>query len=826
MRSGECKRMQSKRSVLVAALSLVAVAAGVVVPARAEPVSEPIDPSIPAPLRGVFDPMDFPQLAAPDPALVTLEVPDHPWMLFTDEQVPAIRARIAAGRSATPGDFDSLWPVADQFDRLESRALEGCEVRGRCSYEDGFADLEGRDYGREDLAEYGVAFHLTDDDAKRAQILANAKALLQYVVATVPDHGAPLEPGVDEFYIQRAHRLNGFAWAYDLLYDALDPAERLQLREVVLLLARQQFAHSKTAWWGTVSTGSNIGAHNGAALAQAGLAMLDETPEAREWLIRGEQLVRSYFHEGFDDTGASVEGILYGNYGMMVSTYLIHALRQAGHADLSQVGGVDRQQEWAIYELLPEGGAVNPTNDARYLEFNEVFTLWSSSHGDTPELSRWLTNQVMERWQGGANTGRPIPTTLWYRPPVDGFDPNDHYPDSQVFDGRGLASFRSGWGPGETLAAFEARQNDWGEGVHHNQDVNSFQLYADGARFVVDSRYANGLNVFGLGTDEEGTRVSSSQAHNYVVADGRSQDFLGKGDLQVTSLAADNGLADLALGDARLAWLVDQPERAERFFAYVPADPKSKASDYVIVADRFAQGGDSHEYTSFLHTDWTNTLTVTSGAADGVDEPITACVTAPSHDEALFEAGERFHPYRWFTKTPAGEEPTTVVRDAAMEATIVTAQPAAATVSTFTPLDRHDWERYRLRDTSVRAQPRLDVTSAAPSYDALTVLVPGANDAEKGCNTGPTVRQVGSDGDELVLEVKHRGGTFDRVTLSLSDGADDGDDAFRIERRSRGRTVMAGIDPSQRDIDEEPLDEQIAEDLAATLRRVSGLPVG
>lgn len=402
--------MRANRRVLVSALALVAIVGGVFAPVHADPLTEPIDPSLPAPVRGTYDVNDFPQLAAPDPALLTLETPAHPWMLFTTEQIPALQTRIAAGRAATPGDYTSLWPVADQFDRLEAASLEGCEVTGRCSYEDGIADLEERTYGREDLAALGVAYHLTDDDTKRARILANAKALLQYVVATAPDHGAPREPGVDEFYIQRAHRLNGFAWAYDLLYHELEPDERAQLREVVILLARQQLAHAQSAWWGTVSTGSNIGAHNGAALAQAGLALLDDTPEARAWLLRGEQLVRSYFHEGFDDTGASVEGILYGNYGMMVSTYLIHALRQAGHDnDLSLVGGVDRHQEWAIYELLPEGGAVNPTNDSRYLEFNEVFSLWSSSYGDTPDLSRWLVNQVMERWQVGPTRAEPSP---------------------------------------------------------------------------------------------------------------------------------------------------------------------------------------------------------------------------------------------------------------------------------------------------------------------------------------------------------------------------------------------------------------------------------
>lgn len=353
--------------------------------------------------------------------------------------------------------------------------------------------------------------------------------------------------------------------------------------------------------------------------------------------------------------------------------------------------------------------------------------------------------------------------------------------------------------------------------------MNSFQLYANGARLVVDTRYANGLNIAGNGLEGDGAETSSSQAHNYIVADGRSQDFHGKGDLQVASLAAHNGLADIALGDARLAWMTDQPQRAERYFAYVPADPASGASEYVVVADRFTQGGESHDYTSYLHTDWTNTMAVTSGSANGVDRPITACVTAPSHDESRYAAGEPFHPYRWFLDAAVGEEPATVVRDAAMEATIVTATPAAATVGSFTPLDQKDWERYRLRDTGKRPQPRLEITSSGPSFNSLAVLMPGDGHPGRRCAKGPTVTQVRTNDGELVLRVEHRKGTRDTVKLSLSpvDGLHD----FRIERLTRSHSIVtAGVDPTQSDTDEEPLDEQLAEDPVDTLRRVSGLP--
>ena len=98
---------------------------------------------------------------------------------------------------------------------------------------------------------------------------------------------------------------------------------------------------------------------------------------------------------------------------------------------------------------------------------------------------------------------------------------------------------------------------------------------------------------------------------------------------------------------------------------------------------------------------------------------------------------------------------------------------------------------------------------------------------------GPLVLLGHSMGAFVVELVAERHPRLVRDLLLVDGGAPlaaptDGDvDAFRIERATKGGPVVtAGIDPSQRDIDEEPLDEQVAEDLAATLRRVSGLPTG
>ena len=76
------------------------------------------------------------------------------------------------------------------------------------------------------------------------------------------------------------------------------------------------------------------------------------------------------------------------------------------------------------------------------------------------------------------------------------------------------------------MTSFEARHNDWGEAIHQNQDVNSFTLYAHGARFVIDSGYSNYLERLLLEQSPEGARSSETEAHNYITADGREPGLL------------------------------------------------------------------------------------------------------------------------------------------------------------------------------------------------------------------------------------------------------------------------------------------------------------
>jgi hypothetical protein len=297
------------------------------------------------------------------------------------------------------------------------------------------------------------------------------------------------------------------------------------------------------------------------------------------------------------------------------------------------------------------------------------------------------------------------------------------------------------------MAAFEARQNDWGEGVHQNQDVNSFVLYAHDARLVVDSRYANWLAKTTAG-DREAARTSETEAHNYLVADGRSQDFHGKGRLRSFASTADDvgetdGL-DIALGDARTAYLTAQPDQAERVFLHVRADRRSATPAYLVVADRFRQDGGEHDHTWFLHTDWTNTMTATGPSTVRVDAPNGAGLSVSMH----------------------------------------AAQPVGVRVGSFTPDDANDWRHLGEAASGRKAQPRLEVSSRGDAFEAVTVLVPTAPGQRP-----PTVRTVPA-ADGIAVVVDH-GAFEDTLLLRTGDAAGD---IFRMERRSpSGRVTHQAV---------------------------------
>ena len=603
-------------------VSAVGVALVLIAPSAAAQVVPGVPKiEIPAPAGGVWDPFDPPSYAPLDLTAPPKAGGPHPRLLFTAGDIPALKQRIAVAGSVPARAFQAM---KDHVDDLREPG-------------DPLGDRMDRVWGRQDVADTALVWLLTGD----REYLDKAKRLMNLQIATVPNYGASEVFDATEYYNTRAHILQGLALAWDWLYNDLTEVERAMLLSALATLGSEHFAHSLSAWWGTISTGSNFTGNNGAAVGIAGLATWGELPHAPLWVARGRQLVSSYFGEGFDDTGAGYEGVLYGNYGLRIPTYFSAALELAGADNPLHHPKIRRQPRWVAYEVLPGGGALNPLNDARYYDLNPTHMLWASKNGADPNLAGWIWKSVADRVAPAGWVAEPVAAMLWFEEPDPNFSPEQMLPLSQAFRGRGLVHARSGWDAGDLMTSFESRHNDWGEGVHHNQDVNSFTLYSHGARLVVDSGYANYIERLVLDRDPDGARSSETEGHNYIEADGRSQDFYGKGRLH-TAVSGD--WIDVAGGDARSAYMTLQPDEANRWFVHQRSPDGGPG--YLVLADRFRQGLGDHEYHSYLHTEPGNTIAISPPAA-------------PTHGDAVFAApnGARL------AVTVRGAAPLTVSQD-------------------------------------------------------------------------------------------------------------------------------------------------------------------
>lgn len=403
----------------------------------------------------------------------------HPYLYFSDEDLPAIRERIEKPPFAQR--WARLMELADGYldrpvatpDEILRRELWPMGVAGTCAF----------------------AYAVTGEECYAERAKAEALAALD-----LPKwhHGYEWNLGLD---LPSSHATVTCCLVYDWCYDTLTEEQRHTFREGILEKGLRIYLESveeNDEWWRR-SPGSNwCGVCNGAG-GIAGLTLYDECEEAERAVEHAWDNVRWFLRQVIQEDGGGHEGVMYWRYGVRFSCLLATAAERFFGDDDGVFEEITEKLTgyWDIYMQGP---------DLRYANFNNMnehtfaglygfeprdveggphaylAALFESRVQGGDDLLLWGADNGSEGvgWQGVS----PF-YFLWRREaPPAGLRPR--LDDAALFRGAGHAIFHSKnlW-----FAYQGGKVNDHG---HSNKDLGSFVLVCDGERLVHDPGYGAG----------------------------------------------------------------------------------------------------------------------------------------------------------------------------------------------------------------------------------------------------------------------------------------------------------------------------------------------
>ncbi len=130
--------------------------------------------------------------------------------------------------------------------------------------------------------------------------------------------------------------LKGLAVSYDLLHERLTEAERSELRGAITGIAAKYYQwYLQDANRGTVAQGPHHASVEAASFGLAALAVLNETPDAADWLdLMVKKHVESLLPSALAPSGAQVEGLTFYASTMQYRIMFLDALRRGTGQDL------------------------------------------------------------------------------------------------------------------------------------------------------------------------------------------------------------------------------------------------------------------------------------------------------------------------------------------------------------------------------------------------------------------------------------------------------------------------------------------------------------
>ena len=547
---------------------------------------------------------------------------DHPRLLFSVDEIPALRDKIKGNSTSAVTFRDVRTQANDNLTLAPDTLLAGLEGLGTIS----------------ELA----LVHLLEGPLLSIRAVgtsATPSADGRMLTFTLPaDYGAKAREvtlhlaqtrDVDNDDFQSSLRLRSLALGYDMAFAEATAGERQEVQDEILSYLTYMPPRYEYYRYAENPHTSNRGMMVGAAMGLGVLALWDDVSPAQQatlvpLLDFAHALVVKCLTDILANDGSYREGVLYAGWMLRHAIPYLEARRRFDGLDLANDTRLQRVAEWLCYEVLPEGGGrTNNLNDSLWrtcpLAVHSTYLDWAQTRYGS-SLAAYLYEHVVGQYGVGHGSDTDKVATVLWNQDMPVVDPGTVLENGRLFVERGIYFYRSGWKNAATgneiLLSFQSSNF---RGGHAQEDQNNFTLYAYGDRYVVDH-----------GSPGESMQAKETTAHNVVLIDGMGQHNAGNSigtDGSITE-AFLSPLVDYVCGDAASAYATYSPLNApdvpfpgsDWSWGYAGGNPVqhadrllvsvkgAEAPPYFLVADDIRKDDAVHEYTWLLHTDSTNVL--------------------------------------------------------------------------------------------------------------------------------------------------------------------------------------------------------------------------
>jgi hypothetical protein len=255
-------------------------------------------------------------------------------------------------------------------------------------------------------------------------------------------------------------------------------------------------------------------------IAEAGIAFLDEIPEAPQWLDYAVNKFFACYPVWSDDDGGWHEGVSYWSGYQSKAVWWLQVAQSALGLDglkkpfFAQVG------DYPLYISPPHSPnagfgdlSFRPLTAPSFLEYHLRARAASGDGGNAAHWRWWAEQKEMRENRGFLG--------FLYRanlPPLPAAKPPTELPQSKIFHGIGIASLHTTLLDSRDDVHLVLKASPFGSQSHGHNPQNSFQLNAYGEALLV----ANGYRDL-HGSKFHYQYVHSTRAHNAVLVNGEGQ---------------------------------------------------------------------------------------------------------------------------------------------------------------------------------------------------------------------------------------------------------------------------------------------------------------